>query len=88
MVCGESQVLHGMRIKTIFNGFKGILYPAMQSAFLLMLLTDCTVLTAAQSNQEAVDTICLKCHNQIAVVLQKKFKHETLAKGCLSCHMD
>jgi predicted CXXCH cytochrome family protein len=57
-------------------------------ALFLTLVSAAKPLTAAQSRAATVDEICLKCHSQIAVALQKKFKHETLEKGCLSCHMD
>jgi predicted CXXCH cytochrome family protein len=55
---------------------------------LLILLTTCVLLPAAQSKQKAVYDICLKCHNPVAVSLQKKFMHEALEEGCLTCHLD
>jgi predicted CXXCH cytochrome family protein len=77
-----------MRIKTFLRGFKLVFTLTTRSGFLLILFIACAQLHAAQSQVAAVDAICLKCHDQIAVVLQKKFKHETLEKGCLSCHLD
>jgi predicted CXXCH cytochrome family protein len=58
------------------------------SILLATFLAACAFLPAAQSDTDAVDDICLKCHNTVAVSLQKEFTHGVLEEGCLSCHLD
>ena len=82
------KMMHNMWIKTLLCGFNGLSALTMRSGFLLILLFVCASSPAMQSQGEVADEICLKCHNQVAIALKKKFKHETLEKGCLSCHLD
>ena len=58
------------------------------SILLVTFLASCAFLPAAQSEQGTVDHICLKCHNPVAVALQKEFVHGALSEGCLACHLD
>ncbi|HTY63947.1 MAG TPA: cytochrome c3 family protein [Acidobacteriota bacterium] len=68
--------------------FKRFSYLVNYPVFLLVLLSACALSFSAQSQPTGVDAICLKCHTSVAATLQKQFKHKTLEKGCLSCHMD
>ena len=54
----------------------------------LVLLAACASLPASQSETNATDDICLKCHNPVAVALKKEFLHGALKDGCLVCHLD
>ncbi len=80
--------MNGTGLENIPGRFHRLARFAGPAGFLLLLLSAGASLPAAQSKAERVDALCLKCHDQIAAVLQKKFKHEALEKGCLSCHMD
>ena len=42
----------------------------------------------ASSPQVQGKGACLTCHSQIEVLLQRKFKHAAVDRGCTSCHVD
>jgi predicted CXXCH cytochrome family protein len=76
------------RIKQVMRGMNRLWNSTGLSACIMILFAGCAWSQEAQSKPQAVDAICLKCHNPIAVSLKKKFKHDALDKGCLTCHMD
>jgi len=62
--------------------------PGFSLRLLILLTIGVALLPAAQSKKGAVDDICLKCHNTVAVSLRKEFTHGVLEEGCLACHLD
>ena len=77
-----------MQAKNRVRSFSGFSNLTGFTAGLLIILAGCPWLIAADSKQSPVEAVCLKCHNPVAVDLQKKFMHGALEQGCLACHLD
>ena len=58
------------------------------SASVLILLTACAQLPAAQLQQSVIKDGCRKYQDPKTIDMKKKFKEPTVEKGCIACHLD
>jgi len=77
-----------MRIDTMIRRFNVSCDFIRHSASVLILLTACAQLPAAQLQQTVIKDGCSKYQDPKTIDMQKKFKEPAMEKGCIACHLD